>query len=398
MKNLHLKLLREHRLVRQLSTIQLIAYLGTWFSTVAVYVLMSKLGANPMLIALIAVMNFLPGIIQAPIAGAIIDKISFKPLMLSLLFVELFATAGLLYIDRIELAWLLLALVFIRMSASSFYFTSEMSLMPQVLTADELKTTNELHSVIWSFTYTAGMALGGFIVDLYGVRTAIIIDIIMFAIAIAIFIGVRVDVVIEKSTDKLLKQVGDGIRYLKENKLVVYLIILHASVGLTAYDALVTLLADYQYKGVISIALAIGLINSVRALGLTMGPFFVGKYINKNNLDFVMFMQAFFIILWGFLQFDFWLSLIGVFFTGFLTTSIWSLSYAMLQAQTDKAYLGRVMSYNEMGFMSLSVFGSFLIGFLYEDFGVELKYITFTLGGLFLLMAWYYRVIKKHYI
>ena len=398
MKNLHIKLLREHKLVRRLSTIQLIAYLGTWFSTVAVYVLMSNLGASPMLIALIAIMNFLPGIIQAPIAGAIIDKISFKPLMLSLLVVELVATAGLLYIDTIELAWLLLSLVFIRMSAASFYFTSEMSLMPQVLTPDELKTTNELHSIIWSFTYTAGMALGGFIVDLYGVKTAILIDILMFTIAIVIFIGVRVDVIIEKSTHNLWKQIVDGVVYLKNNKLVLYLIFLHASVGLTAYDALVTLLADYQYKGAISIALAIGLINSVRAFGLTMGPFFIGRYINKNNLDFVMFMQAFFIIVWGFLQFNFWLSLIGVFFTGLLTTSIWSLSYAMLQAQTDKAYLGRVMSYNEMGFMTLSVFGSFLIGFLFENFGIELKYITFILGGLFMGMALYYRVIKKYYI
>lgn len=260
-RSTHLNLLKKHTVVRKLSTIQLLAYTGTWFSTVAIYVLLTQLNASPMLIAMVTVMNFLPGIVQAPIAGAIIDKIPFKPLMLVLLVVELLATLAILLVDSLDLVWLLMILIFIRMSGSSFYFTAEMSLMPQILTVTELKIVNELHSIIWSLTYTAGMAIGGFVVYAYGVKIAILMDVLFFLLSITIFMQVQVPVAIEKSTQKLFKQIQEGFIYIKNNKKIIYLLFLHASVGLTAYDALVTLLADLQYKSIISVALSIGLIN-----------------------------------------------------------------------------------------------------------------------------------------
>lgn len=393
----YLTLLKTQPIVRTLASIQLIGYLGTWFSMVAIYVLMSKLGATPTQIALVAIMSFLPGVIQAPIAGAIIDRFSFKPLMLLLLSVELIATFFILFIDSIEWVWVLLFLLFIRMSAGSFYFTAEMSLMPQVVQGEQLKTANDLHSMIWALTYTAGMALGGVVVDFWGVEVAIILDVLLFAICLVIFSQVTINLSTTKSDLPLLAQIIDGVRYLKTHKKVIYLLILHSSVGLTAYDALVALLAEYAYKEIISIALAIGSINAVRATGLFIGPIIVGRYITKDNLDVVMFLQAFFILLWGVTQPYYYLSLAAVFFTGFLTTSIWSLTYAMLQEETDKRYLGRIISYNEMGFMLMSAASSFLIGFLFEKMGFSLVHITYILALLFAVMALYYRRIKPHY-
>ena len=118
--------------------------------------------------------------------------------------------------------------------------------------------------------------------------------------------------------------IKDGFIYIKNHKIILHLILLHSSVGLTAFDTLITLLAKNEYKYIISVPLAIGLTNASRALALMIGPFFISNKINKDTLIYIFIFQAFSIILWSFLQFDFYYSLIAVFLTGLTTTTLWS--------------------------------------------------------------------------
>ena len=162
--NRYFTLLREERLLRRLSLIQLIAYFAAWFSNVAIYTLLIELNVSATVIAMTAALHFLPGVIQAPFSGVLIDKIAPKKLMAFLMVLEIVATLPLMLVDDTGLLWLLFTLVFIRMAAASFYFTLEMSLLPRILPHDKLKLANEIHSVIWSFSYTFGMAISGFVV------------------------------------------------------------------------------------------------------------------------------------------------------------------------------------------------------------------------------------------
>ncbi len=93
-----------------------------------------------------------------------------KPLMVSLLFTELLMTASFLMISSADDMWMLLLFIFIRMSAASMFFSSEMSLLAKLSSGKELQTANEIQSIIWSFTYAIGMAVSGFIVNLYGAK------------------------------------------------------------------------------------------------------------------------------------------------------------------------------------------------------------------------------------
>ncbi len=52
--------------------------------------------------------------------------------------------------------------------------------------------------------------------------------------------------------------IKEGFFYVLNNKIIFHLILLHAFIGLTAYETLVTLLAQHQYKEVLSAALVIG--------------------------------------------------------------------------------------------------------------------------------------------
>lgn len=387
------KLFHEHKIIRDLSLVQFIAYFGAWFSNVAIYTMLVDFGSTEMAISVVTAMHFIPAILIAPLSGAIIDRVKIKPLMIFLLSTELLMTILFLTIDNKEQIWFLMILIFIRMSAASMFFSTEMSLLAKLLNGKPLQMANEIHSIIWSFTYAVGMAVSGFVVNSFGHKTAFIIDAIIFAVALIVFI--RIDFVVKASqtTDKIFQLIKDGFIYIKNNKLILHLIFLHSSVGLTSFDALITILAKNEYKYIISVPLAIGFSNAVRAVALMFGPMFISKYVTKENLHYLLAFQGLAIILWSLTQSNFYISLISLFIVGLSTTTLWSFTYALLQNNCDEKYIGRVISYNDMFFMLSCVVTTLFIGLMASLISTDI--ITILLGIGFLAFAFYYTRILK---
>ena len=389
------ELLKTHKVVRQLSAVQFIAYFGAWFTNVAIYSMLVKFGASPILIATVAAMHLIPGIVLSPFNGSIVDRIEVKKLMMILLSIELCMTLGFLLINSLDDVWLLLLLLFIRMGSASMFFTTEMSLLPKLLKGESLVKANEIHSIIWSFTFTAGMAIGGIIVSIFGEKISFLIDGVFFLTALVILSQIHFNVQMETVHKSIINSIRDGVLYIKENKHLLHYMLLHASVGLTAFDTLVTLLADYEYKLILAVPLAIGITNSVRAFALMIGPLLISNWVTKERLLYIFIIQGITIIIWAFIQNNFYLGLVGMFLTGIVTTTIWSYTYAMLQNQVEGKYLGRVLAYNEMVFMIANVTTTFFIGILATF--VSLNIISILLGVAFLFVAYYYnRVFLKN--
>ena len=389
----YLTLFRQHKVIRDLSLVQFIAYFGAWFSNVAIYTMLVEFGSSELAIATVTAMHFLPAVLIAPFSGAIIDRFKIKPLMLSLLLIEFIMTLLFLTIENQSQIWLLMIFIFIRMSAASIFFSTEMSLLAKLLKGEALQKANEIHSIIWSFCYAAGMAVSALIVNYIGIKAAFIVDSMFFLLAFIAFL--RIDFVVKASIvqDKIFTLIKDGFLYIKENKIIMHLIVLHASVGLTSFDTLITLLAKSEYKYVISVPLAIGISNATRAVALMIGPFLLSKYVNKNNLHYLLIFQGITIIIWGLTQFNFYISLISMFLVGLFTTVLWSYTYALLQNECDEKYLGRVISYNDMFFMISCIITTLFIGLMASL--TSLAIITIILGLAFIIFAYYYTRILK---
>ena len=383
------ELLTKHDVIRQLSILQLIAYFAAWFSNVAIYTMLVEFNSSAFAISLVTAMHFIPAIIIAPLSGAIIDRFKIKPLMISLLSVELLMTLLFLIVNSKVDLWLLMIFIFIRMASASMFFSTEMSLLPKLISGIALQKANEIHSIIWSFTFAAGMALSGVVVNLVGVKLAITIDALIILGAIILLLNINFKVEIIHTKDKLSSLIKGGFLYLKQNKIVVHLIILHSSVGLTIFDTIVTLLAKNEYKYVISVPLAIGLTNAFRAMALMVGPFLISNWVNKDRLFYIFIFQGFAIVFWAMVQSYFYISLLAIFFVGLTTTTLWSYTYALLQESTDKEYIGRVISYKDMIFMVVTVLTTLFIGIMAEI--VSLKIVTSILGIAFFIVAFYYR-------
>jgi MFS transporter, DHA3 family, macrolide efflux protein len=392
----YIDLLRHENVLRRLSLIQLISYFGTWFSNVAIYTLLIQLEASAFVIALIASVHFLPGVLIAPVSGVFIDKLKPKNLMLGLLFIEIISTFSLLLVTSSQWIWLLFVLVFIRMGAASFYFTVEMSLLPKFLDGKALQYANEIHSIIWSFSYTLGMALSGLLVYKIGVQTAFVIDGFLFVLASFMLMGLHLDISFETAKASFMQSFSEGLDYVKKNKKIIHLILMHASVGFTVFDALVALMAKNYYSSLYAIPLAIGIMHATRASALVVGPMLLGKWIQSSRLHYLFLIQGLGIMLWASMIENFYLSLLGSFMAGFATTTLWSYTYTLIQKHTDKRYYGRVVAYNDMIFLLTGASASFMIG-VFIEWGWSLSAVLSLLGSAFILTAVYFIWIKKEY-
>ncbi|MBW6488153.1 MFS transporter [Sulfurimonas sp.] len=392
--NEYIKLLKSEPVLRRLSAVQLIAYFGAWFSNVAIYTLLLDMKVGAEIVAFTAMLHFLSGIIQAPFSGSIIDKMKPKKLMLILILFEIFATLFLVFVNEISDLWLLYMLIFIKMAAANFYFTAEMSLLPKLLKGEKLQRANELHSIIWSFSYTLGMALSGFIVFWFGIKVAFVLDAFMFVIGFWLLNSLEIKVDFLKSKESLLEMMGDTFRYLKKFPHALHLMLIHAFVGLTAFDALVALMVDKYYASIIATSLALGLLHASRAVGLVIGPMILSRWISNERVSYIFVFQAMAIWLWAVLMKDFYMSLIASVIVGLFTTTLWSYTYTLLQKNIEQKYYGRIVAYNDMLFLSSAAFTSFMIGFLAtNDYSPE--FITSLIGAGFFIGAFYFAWIVK---
>ena len=387
----------KHPVIRRLSLIQFISYFGTWFSQVAIFSMIVSFGADEITIALTAAMAMLPAVILAPVIGLIVDRIEFKKLMSILLLVEISMTLGFIFINSLEYIWMLMILIFIRSSAASMLFSAEMALFPKLVSGKMLKNTNEIHSVIWSLCYALGMAAGGIATYYVGFDLAFTIDAILYTVAVLLLIGLKLSIEKITHTESNFEMLKSGFNYLRSQKKILHLILLHAAIGLTSFDALITLLADFQYKEIIAVPLAIGWMNATRALGLMIGPFFISKIVSKENLHYFFILQGLAIMLWSLLEYNFYFALVGLFITGFFITTLWSYTYLLIQEETEIKYMGRVISYNDMFFMLSNVATALFIGYAAKG-GISLETITMILGSGFILVAIYYIWFKKRYL
>ncbi|EAI1718916.1 MFS transporter [Campylobacter jejuni] len=393
----YIELLKNNKNIRILASVQFIVYFGAWFSQTGVFTLLVELNAPTWATATSAMLAFLPGVLLAPINGVIVEKNKPKKLLLSMISIELISIFCLIFVTSLSMLWLLFILIFIRLCVASIYFQAEMSLLAKILTPQELKLANEMHSVIWAISYTAGMASAGIFIYFLGVKTAFLFDCILILIGISFLVRLSIPDFHQKTQSRFFTMIKEGFFYVLNNKIIFHLILLHAFIGLTAYETLVTLLAQHQYKEVLSAALVIRFLNAVRACSLAIGPMVLSKFINDKNLFYMYLGQGLGIILWALTQFNFYISFLGLIGAGFFTSALWAYTYTMIQKNADKEYHGRVIAYTDMIYLSFSAIISMLMGFLFE-IGLSLELITGLLGMIFIFAAFYWKWFYKKYL
>jgi len=153
-------------------------------------------------------------------------------------------------------------------------------------------------------------------------------------------------------------------------------------------------MVNKYYASIIAISLALGLLNAFRAIGLVIGPIILSNWVNNKRLSYIFIFQAIALWLWALAIENFYLSLFVSIIVGLFSTTLWSYTYTLLQKNIDEKYYGRIIAYNDMLFLSMATFTSFMIGFLATN-GQSLQTITILIGFGFIVGAIYFQWILK---
>ncbi len=389
MKNF-IALLRVNRNFAIISAIQLICYFAAWFSHTGIFALLIELNAPTWAVSFAAALAFLPNVLLAPINGVIIDKFRPKPMLIGLMLVEMASVFCLIFVDDLSFLWFLLALIFLRMGVGMLFYQIEMSLLPKLLNGRVLKFANEIHSIIFSLSYAAGMSLAGLFIYFFGIKAAFLFDFSLYGVGFWLLLKLDLRRVAVAASANAAKMVADGVRYIARRPLIIHLIIIHAIVAVTSYDALIALLAKHEYALVLSASLVIGFLNATRAVSLFVAPIILSRWVNDRTLFWLFIGEGAGICAWAALQPSFALGFIGMLAAGFCTSSLWSFSMTNLARHTDAEFYGRVLAYNDMLYCLIASGVSLAVGVLFEA-GVSLRGITLLMGGCFFVGAVYYK-------
>ncbi|WP_347404692.1 MFS transporter [Solwaraspora sp. WMMD1047] len=350
---------------------------------------------SPVLIAGVAAAFSLPWLLFALPAGALIDRLDRRRVMLTAnaLRAALFgalATAAALDAGSI---WLLYLVAFGVGSAETVYDTAAQSILPQVVARDLLPRANgRLHAVELAANQFVGPPLAGFLVTL-GAAVALAGPAGLWLIAVAALLLVPGRYQVDRETASTLRaDIAEGLRFLLRHRLlrtlaamvgasnflsnamfavlVLYAVGPESAMGLTApgYGALLTTVAAGIVLGSLVAARIERRLGRARALGASVVAFaaVAGSPAVTSNAY-----------------------ILGVvFFVGGILLAAWNvITVSLRQRITPDRLLGRVNSgYRLLAWGSMPL-GALTGGLLAEAFGLRTVFAVTGLLSLTLLLG-----------
>ena len=132
--------------------------------------------------AIIFALNQLPTVLVQPFAGAFVENVNKKHLMVITDLLRGILVAGLAalyYFDQIQ-PWILVVFVLIISSVEAFHIPAGMAVIPKLIKPEYYSYATSLNSTVCRLMELVGMGLSGVVIGLFGIHTAFYIDAITF--------------------------------------------------------------------------------------------------------------------------------------------------------------------------------------------------------------------------
>ncbi len=160
--------------------------LGDWLSFVAVSVVAVQAGGGALGLAVVFAAHALPAAALAPFAGAVIDRVDRRRVLVGATVIAAGLTAAMAAAAAAGWTLALQLLLVARSAISVVVPTAETAALRRVVPADGLVAANAILAATWSVAYVAGMALGG-AAALLGPALALVLDAASFVVAAALY-------------------------------------------------------------------------------------------------------------------------------------------------------------------------------------------------------------------
>lgn len=344
----------------------------TWL----VYALTNSAGWS----AVIFGINKLPTIFLQPFAGALVENMNKKVIMVLTDIIRgiCVCLVAVMFILDILNPWILIVVTLIISGAEAFRGPAGTAIMPRILDKECYDFGLSLNSSLSSVVELIGLASAGAIIALFGTQTAILIDAVTFFVSALIITLIRSgeENIVYKKIDynEYLQTLKGGFTYIKSKRIILNYILLaiFANGILVPLNSLMAplvrdLLRQEEYLlSVLSLTLTIGM-----AVGSALYPYVVKK-MRTNKIVFLCGMMLsvyyFTFVVCGYLSTYTILIYVVITVTSFITGTQISLLISSFSVQfmkrVETEYLARAGSILSAGCVGSIPIVSFLISIL----------------------------------
>jgi MFS family permease len=411
----YIRLVRSNRNFRMLWLAQMVSEIGDWLYAVAVYSLLLDITGKASSVATAVVLQVLPQVLVAPMAGALNDRLSRRSVMIFADLVRCVVVLGMLAASRFENIYAMYMLLLMETVMWGFFEPGRSAMIPNVVEKrDDIIVANALGSTTWSLNLAIGSALGGLLAVVFGRSAVFAINAVSFLVSAYFLTRMRVvephvaDNPPFRPRDLLnFTPVIEGFRYVRGDAKLLATLLAKAGLGLMgAHYVILPIfgerifpvgLAEYgpRRAGMLGMSLLMGARGVGALIGPLAGGYWAGRSPDRMRLG----------ILFGFLAAcvgyaslsvapNIWLAAATVMVGHAGGSMVWVFSTTMLQTQTDDRFRGRVFSV-DFAFLVLSMSVSTHVGGLVVDAGVPVRQLSLGVGLLAIVPAvlWLFRAM-----
>ena len=359
---------------------------------------------SPLILGLFGALRF-TGTLAAPFFGVVVDRLGRRKIFLAsrISFLAISTTVLLLSLNQLLTVPIVLALASVAGMCRSMDMIVRQSVLPEIVGEEKLQNGVALSRTGRDFTQIIGPICGGILMEMAGTTYSYVVIVLLYATSLLLIARVKglPDSVTAKGKDSVIRNVQQGISYVRSEKIIMGLLVIAFIVNFTAFPMNNTLLAvvakDIMDRG----ATSLGWLMGAYSFGSLLGSLTIGSISSMGSAGRVMVVGS---ILWhvGILVMAymkwFYPALPVLVLTGMSQAFAMVTMAMMILKYTSTEMRGRVLGLRQLAVYGLPI-GLLLSGYLAERNGVFSALIVNGVVGLVLLalslMKWPGLLVKR---
>ncbi|MBI1845633.1 MAG: MFS transporter [Candidatus Rokubacteria bacterium] len=382
----------EERDFRLFWTGQCVSHVGTWMQSVGQAWLVLELTASPFRLGVIRTLQFLPVLVLAIFAGALVDRFAKRRVLLATqtaFMLQAFALSALAWSGHARY-WHVAILATVYGLANTFDQPARQSFIGEVVRRDHIVNAIALNSTVMNAARLIGPALAGVLIARWGVGPAFFVNGLSFIAVLAALVAIRGGGRPAPSgPPRMRAHIAEGVRYALRDPVIglVLLLVLLVSLFVINFNVFVPLVATEVLHGGADV---FGFLMAWMGAGAILGALMLAAFGPSRPLIGLA-LTAAAALSGGLIALGvaraFWPAAAALVVCGFAMTVFTASCNTSLQVTVRGELRGRVMSLYAIVFLGVTPLGSLAIGALAEWVGTSLTLVISGVLGLASVLA-----------
>ncbi len=404
----YVQLVRSNRNFRLLWLAQIVSEIGDWLYAVVIYNLLLERTGSAKAVAMAVILQVLPQVLIAPMAGVLNDRLSRRSLMIFADVVRAAIILGMLYATTLASVWPIYCLLLAETLLWGIFEPGRGALLPNLVSGErETLLANTLATTTWSFDLAIGSALGGFLAVALGIKAVFLINSASFLVSALLLMRIAAhephaaDQPPLRWKDLLdFTPVADGFRYIGSDRRLLACLLAKSGLGVMGANyVILTIYGQRVFHVTAEPILGMSLLMGARGIGAILGPAIGSAWAGARPPRYrTGILYGFFAASFGYLALSQMDSLpvamacVVVAHAG--GSAIWVFSTTILQSLADDRFRGRVFSADYAFLVAAMSASSWTAGVAFDQH-VPIRTISLALGVLILVPAalWAFRAL-----